>query len=124
MSKKNLNTDAIANELQGASLFFQRPTSPAVQRPKETVFEVKNERMNERSDDQSNERTIVQIEKPSRRVIRHTFDIYRDQLISLQQLQIGVMTRGRRKPKLGRMVQKALDLYISREMKKQKQKQG
>lgn len=56
--------------------------------------------------------------KPSRRVIRHTFDVYHDQLIRLQKLQIAAMSKGRKKPKLGKMVQKAIDLYLKREEKK------
>src|SRR5688572_15806592 len=52
-----------------------------------------------------NERTNVlpfqrNEEKPPRLVIRHTFDVYQDQLIRLQKLQIDAMSRGRRKPKL------------------------
>jgi len=119
MSRKNLNVEAIQNELQGgASLFFQRATPPLSSFPKGEI-EAKSERTNERSIVEMNKRTEAAIQqKQPRRIIRHTFDIYHDQLISLQDLQITAMRKNRKKPKLGKMVQKGLDLYIAREKKK------
>ena len=67
-----------------------------------TVDEVTNER--------SNERTNVQEE---RRVIRHSFDIYHDQLMRLGEIQMRLYRESGKKPKLGRLVQEALDHYIA-----------
>src|ERR1051326_9171961 len=62
------------------------------------------------SDERTSERTDVQ--KSVRRVIRHAFDIYADQLYALQTLQLQAVQSGRKKPKLGSMVQRAIDLYL------------
>jgi hypothetical protein len=44
--------------------------------------------------------------------IRHSFDIRRDQLLSLNQLQAAILAETGRKPKLGTLVQEALDLFF------------
>ena len=59
---------------------------------------------NERSNERTNERARV----------RHSFDIYSDQLISLGDIQITLHRQSGRKPKLGDLVQEALDEYIER----------
>ena len=67
---------------------------------------LKSTRSTSLSNERSNERTF------ERSRVRHSFDIYRDQLVSLGDVQ---MTRHRqtgRKPKLGDLVQEALDAYI------------
>ena len=128
MSKKQLDIDGITNELQGASLFFQRPsvlhpiTSQATKPPASnlepvrlaqspTVYEAA-ERTGEVKTEHLNERSVVR--KPTRKVIRHTFDIYANQLSKLQRLQLEAIRNGRKKPTLGGLVQKALDLYLQK----------
>jgi len=69
-------------------------------RSNERTFETPNERLNERTVKQKRER------------IRHTFDIYRDQLISLQMIQLEKVQAGKKKPKLGKMVSDGIDLFI------------
>lgn len=78
--------------------------------------EAKNERMNRRTNEQNNERLNVQRNETEleRLVIRHTFDIFEDQLVDLKRLQIEAMQQKRRKRKLGQMVQIALDQYIKK----------
>ena len=78
--------------------------------------------MNIRTNEQNNERSNVQKNEAilERWVIRHTFDIFEDQLVDLKRLQIEAMQQRRRKRKLGQMVQIALDQYI----KKMKDKYG
>lgn len=71
---------------------------------------------NVHSDGRTNERTNVQ--KPIRRIIRHAFDIYSDQLYALQAIQLEAVQDGKKKPKLGTMVQRALDLYLQQRKKK------
>jgi hypothetical protein len=128
MSKKQLDTGGITNELQGASLFFQRPsvphpiapqpTEPPASTPESvrlaqfpTVYEAA-ERSGEVKTEHLNERSVVR--KPTRKVIRHTFDIYADQLSKLQRLQLEAIRNGRKKPTMGGLVQKALDLYLQK----------
>ncbi len=78
--------------------------------------EAKNERTNIRTNEQRNERSNVQKNEDvlERLVIRHTFDIFQDQLVDLKRLQIEAMQQRRRKRKLGQMVQIALDQYIKK----------
>lgn len=80
-------------------------------------IEVENEQMNERSIVQKDEGVLQRL------VIRHTFDIFQDQLVNLKRLQIEAMQQKRRKRKLGQMVQQALDQYIKR-MKEKYSLQG
>lgn len=61
-----------------------------------------NERINERTNDQE-----------ERRVIRHSFDIYHDQLMHLGEIQMRRYRVSGKKPKLGQIVQDALDQYIA-----------
>lgn len=72
-------------------------------------------RTDERTSERTNVRTII---KPKRRKIRHAFDIYQDQLISLQMRQLEAVQRGKRKPKLGKMVQEAIDQYLKHSQNK------
>jgi len=145
--KKKLNTENIANELEGASLFFKKspassplpepvheatdnspnpiPDSPTL--PKvEMSTHAQNEdnpdqkRSNERTLERPNERTIVHMFKQKREKIRHTFDIYRDQLIDLQRIQWERVQSGKKKPKLGKMVSEGIDLFIKQQASKKK----
>ena len=74
-------------------------------------------RTDERPNDGTNVRTIT---KPKRQKIRHAFDIYQDQLFALQMKQLEAVQRGKRKPKLGKMVQDAIDLYLKQSEKRNK----
>ena len=47
--------------------------------------------------------------------VRHSFDIYRDQLLSLGDIQLARHRQTGRKPKLGDLVQEALDAFVARE---------
>ncbi len=141
--KKILPTEAISNELEGASLFFTKPAAPAgislatsepavssavapphsptpipatASDPPQPIQENQNQdRTSAPSDVRTNERTYGRtVSSPKRQKIRHAFDIYRDQLMALQLRQLEAVQRGRRKPKLGKMVQEAIDLYLKR----------
>ncbi len=96
MSKKRLNSEMILSELSEQSVFFQK------QSPKNERSERSNERTNERSNVQTVQRTKV----------RHTFDIYADQIVSLHQHQLETLQNEGIKPHLGEMVQEALDDYL------------
>jgi len=76
-----------------------------------------DERTDGRPNDGTNGRTFV---KPKRQKIRHAFDIYQDQLFALQMRQLEAVQKGKRKPKLGKMVQDAIDLYLKQPEKRNK----
>src|SRR5215217_2387156 len=50
-----------------------------------------------------------------RSVVRHSFDIYIDQLQALTRIQTQVFEETGRKPKMGELAQEAFDLYIASE---------
>jgi len=54
----------------------------------------------------------------ARNVVRHSFDIRHDQLVALTQLQTARFLGSGRKPKLGEMVQEALDAYLRSQKKR------
>ena len=60
--------------------------------------------------ERSNERSIVRTNERTK--IRHTFDIFQDQLQSLAEIQAARFKEAGRKPKMGDLVQEALDAYI------------
>jgi hypothetical protein len=79
-----------------------------------------SERTFERSIERSNERSTQRPVKRKREKIRHTFDIYRDQLVALQMIQLEKFQAGKKKPKLGKMVAEGIDLFIKQEASKKK----
>lgn len=82
------------------------PPSP----PKEETKERINERSLERTDEPYNVK---------RQKIRHTFDIYADQLLSLKEIQLQ-RARGLEKVyRLGDLVQEALEAFITKERNKE-----
>jgi hypothetical protein len=122
MSKKQLNTEAITNELQGASAFF--PTSretdlpappPLPQEPikQETIDSPTTERSNEPPNDPLKQRPMI------RTKIRHTFDIYEDQLLSLKEINLNREKLFGQRVLLGDTVQEALDMFITKERNKE-----
>lgn len=77
-----------------------------------TVYEVKNDG----SVEVSNRRKV---EKTKKEIVRRAFDVYSNQVISLQRIQLVAVTSGKKKPKIGSMVRLALDRFIASELKKQ-----
>ena len=69
-------------------------------------------RTNGRTNERSNERTV------ERQRVRHSFDIWQDQLLGLTEIQAERFSQSGRKPKLGELVQEALDAYIAKERKR------
>ena len=100
------------------SLTSAKTDTTNLQAPNENNQDQKrsNERTLERPNERSTERTI----KLKREKIRHTFDIYKDQLIELQRIQWERVQAGKKKPKLGKMVAEGIDLYIKQEASKRK----
>jgi hypothetical protein len=70
------------------------------------------ERMNERTNERTNHRTVERL------IVRHSFDIGRDQLVALAEIQTHIFNQTGRKPKLGPLVQDALDAYIAKHRKR------
>jgi hypothetical protein len=70
----------------------------------------------ESTDVRPDERTYERTQVPSqeRKKIRHAFDVFEDQLRALHTLQLEAVRVGSRKPKLGQMVQQALDAFLDR----------
>ena len=104
------------------SPFFEKPATPLPQAQKEENQDQKrsNERTFERPNERSNERSTKRLVKRKREKIRHTFDIYRDQLVALQTIQLEKFQAGKKKPKLGKMVAEGIDLFIKQEASKKK----
>ena len=105
-----------------SSPFFEKPSTPLSQVQTEENQDQKrsNERTLERPNERSNERSIERKVKRKREKIRHTFDIYRDQLVALQMIQLEKFQAGKKKPKLGKMVAEGIDLFIKQEASKKK----
>ena len=64
------------------------------------------ERTNETTYQRSNERTKI----------RHSFDIFRDQLLSLTEIQAAIFRQTGHKPKIGELVQQAIDDFIKHQL--------
>ena len=71
-----------------------------------------SDRADERPDVRTNERN------QGRQRSRHSFDIYNDQLLALSEIQTALFLQTGRKPKLGELVQDALDAYIKHQRKR------
>ncbi len=99
MSKKDLDTSAVLNELKSGSVFFNKE--------KPTVRPVRNVR------------TVRPVRSTNKREKkRHPFDIYRDQLDALQQLKSEHMMKTGEMKSMAEMVREALDTYIQARQKR------
>jgi len=73
-------------------------------------------RPNERPNTRTNERTV------ERTIVRHSFDIGQDQLVALAEIQMERFQETGRKPKLGPLIQEALDAYIAKQRKRRSER--
>jgi hypothetical protein len=87
------------------------PTPVVVQPPKQTT--PINEQTNEVSNKRTNERS------KDRKKIRHTFDIYADQLLALREITLKREIASGERHLLGELVQEALDRFITKERRKE-----
>ena len=110
MSKKKLNSEIILNELKQGSAFFPEKTEPSQKRTFERSLEATNEVSHERTVEPTKHATNERAQQRTK--IRHTFDIFTDQLQGLHQVQLEILQAEIKKPKLGDMVQEALDDYL------------
>ena len=120
--KKTLNESSITSELRGQSAFFPRQAPPPSttqdqpqaeparsDRQQEHSRHAENVRRNSGTLERSNEQT------PQRRKIRHTFDIFHDQLLALRELALQRDMQSGTRTLLGDLVQEALDAFIAAE---------
>jgi hypothetical protein len=88
--------------------------SPTETQGTENTNVLKNERTKERKKVIANEQT------KERTLKHHSFDVFIDQLISLDQIQTQIYQDTGKKPKIGELVREALDSYIENRKKEQK----
>jgi len=91
-TNERTNVTSSTSEIQDTD---ERTNAPATLSNGASVSERTNERTNERSR------------------VRHSFDIYNDQLVSLGDIQIARHRQTGRRPKLGDLAQEALDAFIA-----------
>jgi hypothetical protein len=123
--KKQLNVDAIANELSGGSAFFPSYKGngspiPEVKSPEPAASDRETTRTP--STPVRGERDVPPVPPPLvKRVMkqRHPFDIYRDQYEALQQLALEERKQGG-VGSMSQMVREALDKLIAEKRKQKK----
>ncbi|MFN2135541.1 MAG: hypothetical protein ACK2UK_06270 [Candidatus Promineifilaceae bacterium] len=137
---KKINEEAVLNELRQGSAFFRDAAAapPPVKKKSATPVPAgkksagkragskkrsakPDERLDDRTVERTNDRTDERSKVPShqRMIKRHAFDVFADQFQALQQLQLEAVRAGKRKPTLGGMVQRALDLYLQKAREEQ-----
>jgi hypothetical protein len=87
-------------------------TNVAMSKPIATPYHEANDGRNEETNVPTNQRTFL------RKKIRHTFDIYDDQLLSLREIALERQKIFGERVLLGDLVQEALDMFISKERNK------
>jgi hypothetical protein len=113
--------DKAASPFTGLDKALLRSTNPdaydQAQRPAKsthTTVPPPNTRRSSKPTQRPNGRTN------ERTKIRHSFDIYRDQLLELSEIQAHLFRTTGKKPKVGELVQEALDAYIERHERRSK----
>jgi hypothetical protein len=93
----------------------KRPTTESTPSIEDTDIAPRRSSSRPRSSDvRSSERSI------ERTKVRHSFDIYQDQLLALAEIQADIFRQTGKKPKVGDLVQQALDAYIAEDRKRSK----
>lgn len=106
VSKLKSSFDDMPTIQKSGTSQVQMPTTIGTQTETQPpVVEVTNER--------SNERTV------ERRKIRHTFDIFLDQLISLREIALNRERVFGKRFLIGELVQEALEMFITKERSKE-----
>jgi hypothetical protein len=86
--------------------------TPAGAEQKPPQRQARSARTNGATNERTNERTSDRVR------VRHSFDVWQDQLLGLSEIQAERFSRLGRKPKIGELVQEALDAYIAKERKR------
>ena len=106
-SREEVESERAAVEEDDVAAREQSDTSVderTVERSNDRTVEIMKDVSPPRTNERTNERTRV----------RHSFDVGRDQLLALSAIQSQIFGATGKKPKLGDLVQDALDLYIAR----------
>jgi hypothetical protein len=132
MSKKNLNIEAVANEISGGSLFFQKQNDEKKEVVKKEATLLKNpptarnnlsKPIKKQKDIKSKQAENVRV-RPSvdtyartpvrkRTITRYSFEFFQDQLETLKKFSLEEQMRGER-GSMSQMVREAVDAYISK----------
>src|SRR4051812_19541643 len=99
---------AVDDDAEAAGSLELAPILSTEQSSMASSSPITRRRTNGRTVERSNGRTV------ERQRVRHSFDIWKDQLLGLTEIQAERFSRSGRKPKLGDLVQEALDDYIAR----------
>ena len=102
MSKKQLDTTEIVSELRQGSVFFQQDANKSVRPVRE-----------ERPDGPVGPERSVRVETKRREIKRHSFEVYRDQVIKLTERKTEIMKTGELKS-MSAMVREAIDNYLEK----------
>lgn len=102
MSKKQLNTELVLNELKQGSVFFQKENDRTEDRA--------DQRPEIRSEDRPEERTVLLPVK--RRTKRYSFEFYEDQISEIKRIKIETEMIGENIA-LSEIVREALDHYFA-----------
>jgi hypothetical protein len=106
MSKKRPDTESIANELEGASLFFRQPQAETPAAEERSI-----ERSSVRSENRTEMRTAeLPVRRPAR---RYSFEFYDDQIVEMKRLKHEAEMRGER-VSLSDIARQAIDAYLER----------
>lgn len=118
----NFDSEQLAKNLKestgkGIDAFFSPPSpTPPEERGEDLIAKDRSPtpklRAEKRRPPKTNERPK---ERTNERIkIRHSFDIFQDQLSKLQEIQIKTIQQGRKKPRLGDLAQQALDEFLKK----------
>lgn len=102
---------AALNPLENRPVMTREPDDENGRRlATETPTQHKNDGRNDRPTESPDDRSI---DHPADRIkVRHSFDVYQDQLLQLSQLQMALYEATGKKPALGDLAQKALDTFL------------
>ena len=114
--RRKLNSDQAPHPKTAEGFSGKEKGAPAQTqqtRPQERTTGATNEGTNETTKQRFTERTV---KRPFERTkIRHTFDVFADQVTSLKHIQLEREETFAKRYLLGELVQEALDLFITRE---------
>jgi hypothetical protein len=123
MSKKRLSPDLVANELRGNSAFFPAPQQTLGQTVPKTPAQ-QGVPPTSRTVEPSLVHSTVPPAEPStlrpfdrtteRTKVRHSFDVFFDQLLTLRQLALAREATSGKRVLLGDLVQEAIDMLLEK----------
>ena len=114
--KKTLKTDTIQSELEQSAFFSRSKPQPAEEKPVSTpVSQLPEEPKPATQQTNVSTNEVTNVRSLQRRKVRHTFDIYDDQLFSLKEIALSRHKMFGKRELLGDLVQQALDMFITKE---------